>query len=95
MLDAARAMISMQSTSLLYLLGSSMQKMLLSISFPPPSPFLLSNGEPKCLLESNVMTVNGRPLKNMLSLVLVVRNPEYTLGSSKRDCQVLKVTSWR
>src|SRR5258708_40008631 len=55
--DAAGAAIFTQSASLLYLLGSSMWKMLSSISFPPPSPSLSSNGEPKCLLESNVMVL--------------------------------------
>src|SRR5260370_42253701 len=55
--DAAGAAIFTQSASLLYLLGSSMWKTLLSISFPPPSPSSSSNGEPKCLLESNVMVL--------------------------------------
>src|SRR5258707_6348695 len=55
--DAAGAVIFTQNASLPYLLGSSMWKTLLSISFPPPSPSLLSNGEPKCLLESNVMVL--------------------------------------
>ena len=62
--DAAGVVISMQSTSLLYLLGSSMRKT------------LLSNGEPKCLQESNVMVANGRPLKDVSSSVSVVRKPE-------------------
>src|SRR6266436_4208164 len=55
--DTAGAAIFMQSASLPYLLGSSMQKTLLSISFPPPSPSSLSNKEPKCLLESNIMVL--------------------------------------
>src|SRR5258708_11276094 len=55
--DAAGAAIFMQSVSLPYLLGSSMWKTLSSISFPPPLPSLSSNGEPKHLLESNVMVL--------------------------------------
>src|SRR5258708_32942052 len=53
--DTAGAAIFMQSVSLPYLLGSSMWKTLSSISFPPPLPSSLSNGEPKCLLDGNVM----------------------------------------
>src|SRR5258708_9572266 len=55
--DTAGVAIFTQSVSLLYLLGSSMQKMLSSISFPPPLPSSSSNREPKHLLESNVMVL--------------------------------------
>lgn len=40
------------------------------------------------------MVANGRPLKAVLSSASVVRKPERTLGSSRRDCRTLEVTSW-
>src|SRR5258708_26905606 len=55
--DAAGAVIFMQSVSLPYLLGSSMRKTLSSISSPPPLPSSSTNGEPKRLLESNIMVL--------------------------------------
>jgi hypothetical protein len=75
------AAISTQSASLPYLLGSSMRKTLSSTSFPPPWPSSSSNGEPKRLLESNVMVANGRPLKDMSSSASVVRKRLSGAGS--------------
>src|SRR5260221_11143912 len=55
--DTAGVAILTQSVSLRYLRGSSMEKMLSSIRFPPPLPPSTSNREPKHLLESNVMVL--------------------------------------
>ena len=41
------------------------------------------------------MVANGRPLKDVSSSASVVRKPERTLGSSRRDWRALEVTSWR
>ena len=97
---AAGAAIFTQSTSLLYLLGSSVRKTLSSlIILGPPSASAssssASNGEPKRLLESNVIVAKGTFLKNVSSSASVVTKLERTLGLLRRDCRTLGVTSWR
>ena len=93
----AGAAIFTQSASLLYLLVSFVQKTLSSsnLELSSPSSSSASNGEPKRLLESNVMVANGTPLKDVSSSVSVVRKLECILASLRRTCRMLDETSWR
>jgi len=92
----AGAAIFTQSASLSYLLGSSVRKTLSRTSLEPTSPSSSeSNGGLKRLLESNVMVANGTPLKDVSSSASVVRKLDRTLGSLRRNCRTLDLTSWR
>src|SRR5258708_24595530 len=84
--DTAGVAIFMQSVSLAYLLGSSMWKTLSSISFPPPSPSLLSNGEPKHLLDRE----QCHGLVRCVVLSIGCQEPEHTLGSSRGNWMSLE-----
>jgi uncharacterized protein YcbX len=96
---AVGEMMSTQSASLPYLLGSSTRETRPNMSFslsPIPSPsFCESRLEAKRAVDSSVMVAKGTPSNDVWSSASVTRKAARTLGSSRREARTVGVTSWR
>jgi hypothetical protein len=96
---AVGEMMSTQSASLLYLLGSVTRETHPRMNFFPPSIPLLSfcesRPEAKRSLDNNVMVVKGMSSNDVWSSASVARKAVRTSTSPRRETRTLGVTSWR
>lgn len=95
---AVGGMMSTQSASLPYLLGSVMRETRPSMNFPPPSispSFCESRLEANRVLDNNVMVAKGTFSNDVWSSASVTRKAACTLASFKREARASGVTSWR